>query len=104
MTDTPKTQGGYSLPIVDRFFAADFNNPDIGRGLRCMASFMAPLALGLSGSLNFTAGRLGALPLSVPAAVLTCWSWNVQSGRNAELEAPDRTDSAGRGCWQREGE
>ncbi len=62
------------------------------------------LALGLSGSLNFTAGRLGALPLSVPAAVLTCWSWNVQSGRNAELEAPDRTDSAGRGCWQREGE
>ncbi len=51
MTDTPKTQGGYSLPIVDRFFAADFNNPDIGRGLRCMASFMAPLALGLSGKL-----------------------------------------------------
>ena len=57
MTDIPKTAGGDpglgapSMPIVDRFFAADFNNPDIGRGMRCVASFMAPLALGLSGKL-----------------------------------------------------
>jgi uncharacterized membrane protein YccC len=39
------------MPIVDRFFAMEFSNPDIGRGLLCMASFMAPLALGLSGRL-----------------------------------------------------
>jgi uncharacterized membrane protein YccC len=37
--------------MVDRFFAQEFRNPDIGRGLLCMASFMAPLALGLSGRL-----------------------------------------------------
>ncbi len=48
-TDTPPA--GLPGPIVDRFFAKDFSNPDIGRGLRCMASFMAPLALGLSGRL-----------------------------------------------------
>jgi uncharacterized membrane protein YccC len=35
--------------LVDRFFAKEFSNPDIGRGLRCMASFMAPFAIGLSG-------------------------------------------------------
>lgn len=57
MTETHKNQGEGtpsgppSVPIVDRFFAADFSNPDIGRGLRCTASFMAPLALGLSGRL-----------------------------------------------------
>ena len=58
MTDSPNPggkrpapHGGASLPIVDRFFAEDFSNPDIGRGLRCMASFMAPLALGLTGRL-----------------------------------------------------
>lgn len=33
----------------DRFFAREANNPDLGRGLRCMVSFMAPLALGVSG-------------------------------------------------------
>ena len=57
MTGKPKngaedsSLSGSSMPIIDRFFAADFSNPDIGRGLRCMASFMAPLALGLSGRL-----------------------------------------------------
>lgn len=45
------TVGGSSLPIIDKFFAKEFSNPDIGRGLRCMASFMAPLALGLAGRL-----------------------------------------------------
>jgi len=48
-TETPPT--GFAGPMIDRFFAKDFSNPDIGRGLRCMASFMAPLALGLSGRL-----------------------------------------------------
>jgi uncharacterized membrane protein YccC len=47
--DPPPT--GLPESIVDRFFAKEFSNPDIGRGLRCMASFMAPLALGLSGRL-----------------------------------------------------
>jgi uncharacterized membrane protein YccC len=57
MTDRPTTEGdspvsgGSKLPIIDRFFAKEFSNPDMGRGLRCMASFMAPLALGLSGRL-----------------------------------------------------
>src|SRR6204780_1878523 len=57
MTDRPTTEGdspvsgGSKLPIIDRFFAKEFSNPDIGRGLRSMASFMAPLALGLSGRL-----------------------------------------------------
>jgi uncharacterized membrane protein YccC len=57
MTDRPTIErdkpppDGSKAPIVDRFFAKEFSNPDIGRGLRCMASFMAPLALGLSGRL-----------------------------------------------------
>jgi len=52
MTDTPNSGArNTALPLVDRFFTEEFNNPDIGRGLRCMASFMAPLALGLTGRL-----------------------------------------------------
>jgi uncharacterized membrane protein YccC len=39
--------------MVDWFFAKDFSNPDIGRALRCMLSFMAPLAVGLTGRLPF---------------------------------------------------
>jgi len=57
MTDTPKDahvsidRGPAPATLVDRLFAGEFSNPDIGRGMRCMASFMAPLALGLSGRL-----------------------------------------------------
>ena len=52
MTDTSNSAArNADLPLVDRFFTGEFNNPDIGRGLRCMASFMAPLALGLTGRL-----------------------------------------------------
>ena len=49
--DTNTEPLGFPGTLVDRLFAKDFSNPDIGRGLRCMASFMAPLALGLSGRL-----------------------------------------------------
>lgn len=49
--DTDLSRGSPSLRAVDRFFEGEFSNPDIGRGLRCMASFMAPLALGMSGRL-----------------------------------------------------
>jgi uncharacterized membrane protein YccC len=42
-----------SVGIVDWFFAKDFSNPDIGRAFRCMLSFMAPLAVGLTGKLPF---------------------------------------------------
>ncbi|HZZ17737.1 MAG TPA: FUSC family protein [Opitutaceae bacterium] len=42
---------GFHQSLIDQFFAKEFSNPDVGRGLRCMASFMAPLALGLSGRL-----------------------------------------------------
>jgi uncharacterized membrane protein YccC len=57
MTETPEVPGeraGSRPPIpgiIDWFFARDFSNPDIGRALRCMLSFMAPLAVGLSGRL-----------------------------------------------------
>lgn len=57
MTQTPEIPGGKAASrrpisgIVDWFFARDFSNPDIGRALRCMLSFMAPLAVGLSGRL-----------------------------------------------------
>jgi len=52
MADGPApVSGGKASTLVDRFFAGEFSNPDIGRGLRCMASFMAPLALGMSGRL-----------------------------------------------------
>ncbi len=37
--------------LVDRYFARELSNPDLGRGLRGMLSFMAPLALGISGRL-----------------------------------------------------
>ncbi|MGH7996211.1 MAG: hypothetical protein ACREFX_07660, partial [Opitutaceae bacterium] len=37
--------------ILDRIFATEISHPDLGRGFRCMASFMAPLALGISGRL-----------------------------------------------------
>lgn len=53
-TERPNSDGGPGsppMPLVDRFFAKDFSNPDIGRGLRCMLSFMAPLVLGLTGRL-----------------------------------------------------
>ena len=57
MTETPevpeeKAGSRRTIPgIVDWFFARDFSNPDIGRALRCTLSFMAPLAVGLSGRL-----------------------------------------------------
>ncbi len=57
MTELRESAGGNtrSSPplrgIVDWFFAKDFSNPDIGRALRCMLSFMAPLALSLTGRL-----------------------------------------------------
>ena len=55
MTEEPMPAAAGSSPpgfrptLVDRFFATEFSNPDVGRGLRCMASFMAPFAIGLSG-------------------------------------------------------
>ena len=57
MTETPEVPGKkagsrWPLPgVADWFFAKDFSNPDIGRALRCTLSFMAPLAVGLSGRL-----------------------------------------------------
>lgn len=50
MKDTAQAPAQEKAGWVDRFFAKDFANPDIGRGLRCMLSYMAPLALAIEGS------------------------------------------------------
>jgi uncharacterized membrane protein YccC len=51
--DTGSTPPGFHQPLLDQFFTKEFSNPDVGRGLRCMASFMAPMLLGLTGRLPF---------------------------------------------------